>query len=174
MRVLVAFATTEGQTRKIAQAIVSKVRDLGHEAEVFDTSGLLGDLHPEQFDKIIVAASVHEQRHQESVEVFVAANRKTLQTKPTMFVSVSLAAAFEGGMADAQGYADSFFDDLNWRPSQSLLVAGAVRHGAYGYYKENILEHVVLKNRGLEDPESDHEFTDWAFLDRAVEEFIAV
>ncbi|NNE24855.1 MAG: protoporphyrinogen oxidase [Rhizobiales bacterium] len=169
-----AFGTTEGQTGKIAEAIASQVRGMGHEVEVFDTTGLQGDLNPELCDKIIVAASVHEQGHQESVEVFVAANRKTLQAKPTMFVSVSLAAAFEGGMADAQGYADAFFDDLDWRPSQSLLIAGAVRHGAYGYYKEHILEHVVLQDRELDNPESDHEFTDWTFLARAIKEFVGV
>ena len=174
MRVLVAYGTTEGQTRKIAETIASQIRGLGHEVESFDTSGLQGDLHPDSFDRIIVAASVHEQRHQESAAVFVEANRTTLEAKQTMFVSVSLAAAFEGGMADAQGYADAFFDDLTWRPSKCLPVAGAVRHGAYGYYKEHVLEHVVLQNRELDDPESDHEFTDWVSLAKAVEEFVAI
>ena len=174
MRVLVAYGTTEGQTQKIAEAITLQVGGLGHEVELFNTTGLQGDLHPEMFDKIIVAASVHERRHQESVGVFVAANRETLKAKPTMFVSVSLAAAFERGMADAQGYADAFFDDLSWRPSQILLVAGAVRHGAYGYYKEHILEHVVLQGRELDDRESDHEFTDWTFLAGAIADFVAV
>ena len=172
MRVLVAYGTTEGQTRKIAETIAAQVGGLGHEVELFDTSGLQGDLHPELFDTIIVAGSVHEQRHQESLEIFVVANRKTLQAKPTMFVSVSLAAAIEGGMADAQGYADTFFDDVDWRPSKTLLVAGAVRHGAYGYFKEQILEHIVLENRELDDPESDHEFTDWTFLAREIDKFV--
>ena len=172
MRALVAYGTTEGQTRKIAETIALQVGGLGHEVDLFDTSGFQRNLHPELFDIIIVAGSVHEQRHQESVEVFVVANRKKLQANPTMFVSVSLAAAFDDGMADAQGYADSFFDDVDWRPSKTLLVAGAVRHGAYGYYKEQILEHVVLENRELDDPESDHEFTDWTFLARAIDEFI--
>lgn len=172
MRALVAYGTTEGQTRKVAKTIALQISGLGHEVDLFETSGLQGDLHLELFDIIIVAGSIHEQRHQESVAIFVVANRKTLQAKPTMFVSVSLAAAFEGGMADAQGYADSFFDDVDWRPSKTLLVAGAVRHGAYGYYKEHILEHVVLENRELDDPERDHEFTDWTFLARAIDEFV--
>ncbi len=172
MRVLIAYGSTEGQTRKIAETIAGQVRALGHEAKLFDTSGLQGDLHPESFDKIIVAGSVHEERHQESVEIFVVANRKRLQAKPTMFISVSLAAAFEGGQADAQGYAEAFFDNVGWHPAQSLLVSGAVRHDAYGYYKEHILEHVVLENRDLDDPESDHEFTDWNALAKAINEFV--
>lgn len=172
MKVLVAYGTTEGQTRKISQAVAAQLRALDHEVEVFDTTGLLGELDPEAFDAIIVAGSVHEQRHQESVVVFVTANREKLESKPTMFISVSLAAAFEEGMSDAQAYADSFFDSVGWRPTQSLLVAGAVKHGEYGYYTEQILQHIVLKDRKLEHPEQDHEFTDWEFLANAIEEFV--
>lgn len=172
MKVLIAYGTTEGQTRKIAEAVAAQISELGHDFELFDTSGLKGDLHPESFDKIIIAGSVHEQQHQKAVEIFVAVNLKKLQTKPTMFLSVSLAAAFEDGLADAQGYVDSFFGNVGWRPAQSLLVAGAVRHGEYGYYKEQILNHVVLEHRNLDDPESDHEFTDWKLLAKAIIEFI--
>ena len=92
MKVLIAYGTTEGQTRKIAEAVAAQISELGHDFELFDTSGLKGDLHPESFDKIIIAGSVHEQQHQEAVEIFVAVNLKKLQTKPTIFLSVSLAA----------------------------------------------------------------------------------
>lgn len=172
MKVLIAYGTTEGQTRKISEALAAQIHGLGHEVELFDTSGLPGGLHVESFDKIIIAGSVHEQRHQETVEIFVLAYLKTLQTKPTMFLSISLAAAFEDGLSDAKGYVDDFLEKVDWRPAHSLLVAGAVRHGEYGYYREQILEHVVLEGRGLDDPESDHEFTDWVFLARSVSEFV--
>ncbi len=55
MKVLIAYGTTEGQTRKIVDAAAAQVIALGHDAEVFDTSLLLDGLHPETFDKIIVA-----------------------------------------------------------------------------------------------------------------------
>ena len=172
MKLLIAYGTTEGQTRKIAEAVATQIGELGHDVEVFDTTGLLGERHPETFDKIIVAGSVHEKQHQESVAIFAVANLKKLQAKPTMFISVSLAAAFENGLPDAQGYVDSFIKDVGWQPGQTLLVAGAVRHGEYGYYREHILEHVVLKGRNLDDPESDHEFTDWKSLAKAVDAFV--
>ena len=172
MRVLIAYGTTEGQTRKIAEAISEQVSGLGHEVELFDTSGLKGDLRPESFDKIIVAASVHNHRHQESVELFAMSNLKTLQAKPTLFISVSIAAAFEVGLPEAQGYVDSFVKDIGWQPRQTLLVAGAVRHGEYGYAKELLVEHIVLRGRDLDDPKKDQEFTDWEALASAVGAFI--
>ena len=172
MKVLIAYGSTEGQTRKISETLAAQIRELGHEVELFDTSGLPGGLHVEEFDKVIMAGSVHEKLHQDSLEIFVVSRLKKLQTKPTMFLSVSLAAAFEDGTTEAKGYVDSFLDKVGWCPTQILLVAGAVRHGEYGYYKEQILEHVVLEGRGLEDTASDHEFTDWEFLAKSIDEFI--
>jgi menaquinone-dependent protoporphyrinogen oxidase len=173
MRVLIAYGTTEGQTRKIAKAVAAQIGALDHDVELFDTSGLLGELRPESFDRIIVAGSVHEQQHQETLEIFVIANLKKLQAKPTLFISVSLAAAFDNGLSDAQGYVESFVKDVGWQPGQTLLVAGAVRHGEYGYYREQILEHVVLEGRDLDDPQKDHEFTDWKSLAEAIGVFVA-
>ena len=65
MRVLVAFGTSEGQTRKIAEAVAARVRGLGHDAHVFDTASSPADLGIDLYDKIVVAGSVHHKRHQE-------------------------------------------------------------------------------------------------------------
>ena len=172
MRVLIAYGSTEGQTQKIARTISEQISGLGHDAQLFNTSELLGDLRPSSFDRIIVAGSVHNKRHQESVELFAMANLKTLQAKPTMFISVSIAAAYEEGLPEAQGYVDSFVSDIGWQPGQTLLVAGAVRHGEYGYFRELIVEHIMLRDLGLNDPKKDHEFTDWAALAKAIEAFV--
>ena len=173
MKVLIAYGTTEGQTGKIAGTIAGQIQDLGHEAVLFDTSNPQSDLRADSFDRIIVAGSVHEERHQESVEVFVLAHRDALQAKPTLFLSVSLAAAFEDKAADARRYVDMFLERVDWRPTTTELVAGAVRHAEYDYYREQILAHVVLEGRDLDDPESDQEFTDWGALAKAVEAFLA-
>ncbi len=172
MRVLIAYGTTEGQTRKIVETVAAQITALGHDVEVFDTTELLGDLNPQTFDRIIVAGSVHEGLHQESVELFALGNLSTLQEVPTMFISVSLAAAFESSLSDAQGYVDAFVKEVGWQPGKTLLVAGAVRHGEYDYYQEQILEHVVLEDRDVDAPKDDHEFTDWQALAKNSEVFV--
>ncbi len=172
MRTLVAFGTSEGQTRKIAAFIAKHVHERGHDVQLFDTAGSAGDLHVGSWNKIIVAGSVHQQRHQELVEIFVAAKRSELQAKPTLFLSVSLSAAFAEGMQDAQGYVSAFLRDTGWQPTRCLLVAGALRYAEYDYFKEQIIEHVVMKDRRLCEPKGDHEFTDWLSLSRAVDEFL--
>lgn len=172
MRILVAFGTSEGQTRKVAEAVAARVHDLGHDAHLFDTASSPADLHIDSYDKIVVAGSVHQQRHQESVEVFVAVKLAELQKRPTLFLSVSLGAAFAEGMTDARSYVDAFLASTGWKPTQSLLIAGALRHAEYDYFMEQIIEHVVLKGRRVEGPNGDHEFTDWASLSQVIDAFV--
>ena len=64
MRILIAYGTSEGQTRKIANRVAACVHELGHDAHLFDTASL-EDTHVGSYDKVIVAGSVHQQRHQE-------------------------------------------------------------------------------------------------------------
>ena len=170
MKILIAYGTSEGQTRKIAAAAAARMLELGHEAHLFDTASL-EDIHVDSYDKIVVAGSVHQQRHQDSVEIFVMASLAELQKRPTLFLSVSLSAAFPEGMLEAQSYVDAFFVSTGWKPSQSLLVAGALRYSEYDYFKEQIIEYVVLKGRKVEGPKGDYEFTDWETLSRAVDSF---
>ena len=105
-------------------------------------------------------------------EVFVTAKLAQLQRKPTLFVSVSLSAAFAEGMKEAQSYVDAFLAGTGWKPTQSFLVAGALRYGEYDYFKEQVIEHLVLKGRKAKEPKEDYEFTDWAALSRIINSFV--
>jgi menaquinone-dependent protoporphyrinogen oxidase len=173
MNVLIAYASTEGQTRKIANFIADHIRSLDHKVKVFDTGSTLHDVDVNEFDKVILAASVHQQKHQDSLEIYVAAKRKKLEVRPTLFVSVSLAAAFTDTQHEATRYMNEFLSELGWQPSSMLAVAGAVRHDEYGYYREQILEHVVLDGIHLDDVREDREFTDWGALASEVDEFVS-
>jgi len=172
MKILIAYATTEGQTRKIAQAVADQLVELGHEVELLDTARKRRDVHTDDFDAFIVAASVHQDAHQNEIEVFVTACLQVLTAKPGMFMSVSLAAAFEEKAADATAYISNFIDRTGWTPDHSLAVAGAVRSEEYDYFQQQILEHIILKDRDELRPDKPQEFTDWTGLAKAVKEFL--
>jgi menaquinone-dependent protoporphyrinogen oxidase len=95
-----------------------------------------------------------------------------LHKKPALFLSVSLSAAFAEGMQEAQGYVDALLVETGWKLTQTVLVAGALRHEEYDYFRAQIIERVVLKGRKVEKPDQDHEFTNWAALDSIIESFI--
>ena len=125
--VLISFATTECQTRKIAERISANVREQGHEVSNYDTASLTGIPEVGAFDAVIVAASVHQQQHQDSAINVTIAHRDQLLRKPSAFVSVSLSAAMPGGQAEAQHYVDRFIATTGWSPSRTLLLGGALR-----------------------------------------------
>lgn len=172
MKILIVYGTTEGQTQIIAERVAAQLREAGHKPELYDAARRPGDLDIGVFDKIIVAGSVHQKQHQRSLEIFALSNLAQLKAKPTLFLSVSLSAAFEDGRADAQGYVDEFFAYTGWQASQALLVAGALRYDEYDYFMEQIVEHIVLKGRAVNGPKGDHEFTDWDGLARSVDAFL--
>ena len=172
MAVLIAYGTIEGQTGKIAKFVQEHLRSSGEDVVVFDTSNTLGEPDLTGVDKIILAASVHERRHPQPFEVFVGSNREFFAKHPTLFLSVSLKAAFESGQEEAQDFADEMKLRTGLEPDNELLVAGAIRSESYDFYASQVLKHVVLAGQKFDPAVRDHEFTDWSALTSCVDNFV--
>ena len=171
-RILVVYGTTEGQTRKIALRIGQIARGHGYGAEVIDAT-----LHPspDGFDAVIVAASVHQLRHQSSVIHFAAEHRHQLNELPTAFFSVSLSAALAEPQhqVEARECAAQLLADTRWHPETVKLVAGALRYSQYDFFERLLMQMIARQDGRDTDTSRDWEYTDWAQLQRDVEEFLA-
>ena len=126
----------------------------------------------ETYDAIIIAASVHQECHQEAITNFVIAHREALGTKPSAFISVSLSAVLEGARTEAKKYVDSFVSVTGWRPTRTLLLGGALRFTEYDYFQEQIVKFIVMKRGNAPSAGRDREFTDWQALADFVDGFI--
>ena len=162
MKFLLIYATTEGHTRKIVEFVASQLKELKHEVELLDSARRLLDLEISAYDAVIIAGSVHQRKHQETVTNFIIAHRGQLEKLPVLLISVSLSIAFDSGDEEAQNYVDMLVDYTGFKPTSRLLVAGALRFDEYDYFMEQIVEFVVLKDQ--ENISSDKEFTDWSQL----------
>ena len=171
MKALIAYGTTEGQTRKVAEHVAGLVRERGGDADLHNCERHAAALQVADYDAVAVVASIHQQAHQESVMQFVQAQRDALQAKPALFLSVSLSAAFDDKRAEAQGYVDDFLSQTGWKPTATHLVAGAVRPSQYDYFEQEIVERIVLKGHESE-AEGERELTDWDDLSAAVTAFL--
>ncbi len=172
MKVIIAYATLEGQTGKIARFAEAELTALGHEVEVYDVADAARWPTLEGADHVILAASVHERRHPKDFEVFVAARAEDLNMRHTMMISVSLSAAFAEGMAEAQDYVDEMKMRTELEPEKELLVAGAIRTGKYDYFAAQVVRHVVMRGRDFDPAAKEHEFTDWAALAHDISAFV--
>ncbi len=173
MNILIIFATIEGQTGKIARYVETLLQDADHQVTLVDAGDKAVSFSLDNVDKVILAGSVHERRHPKPFEVLIAANAKTLQAFETMMLSVSMSAAFPEGLDEAQDYVDEMKMRTGLVTKSDVLVAGAIRSREYDYYASQVLRHVVLHNRDFDPDTEEHEFTDWAQLDKAVSQFVS-
>jgi menaquinone-dependent protoporphyrinogen oxidase len=172
MTVLIVFGSVEGQTKKVAKFVEKVSRCAGLSTRLVDAADERETVSFDGVTSVILAASVHERRHPARFEGFVLAHEKELDTRRTMFLSVSLSAAFPEGREDAQDYADEMKMRTEFDPDCELLVAGAVRTRSYDYYATQVLRHVVLRGRNFDPSVQEYEFTDWDELESAVAEFL--
>jgi len=172
MEILIVYETVEGQTRKIVEFIEDRMTSAGHAVRRFNTQDKLGSVSFDGIDKVILAAPVHERRHPKGFEVFVAASRDALKACPTLFVSVSLKAAFPEGQEDAQDYLAEMKMRTGFEPDREVLAAGAVRTSSYGYFESQVVQNVILGDRQVDLIDGVREFTDWGALGAEIDKFL--
>ncbi len=171
-RLLIVYATTEGQTRKIADWLAEQARGRGHDADAHDAAALPAGLDMAGYDAAIVAGSVHMGHHQAAVEHFVKAHRPALERKPAAFVSVSLSAAGDAeDRADALACAEQFLAQTGWHPARVHLAAGAFRFTQYDFFRRWIMRRIAREKH--QPTQGDTEYTDWADLGRFLDSFLA-
>lgn len=166
-RILIVYASTYGQTERIAHRIGSVLAELGHEVRVDDVKPLSPTLPLEPYDGVIVASSVYYERHHKEAREWVRRNRSVLERKQTAFVSVCGAAGAEAGREEAAGYANKFLEETGWRPRLVQSFGGAFAYTKYWFGLRWVMKRIAKSRGGPLDTSQDHDLADWA----AVEEF---
>lgn len=163
-RLLIAYATKEGQCSKIADFMAQEAARLGWPSEVLDVSTLPEDWRPPESAALALVASIHQGTHSKATYGFVKAALPWLQEHPTLFVSVSMSAADESpkAQAEARGCLERFLNETTWKPTMQATVAGALRYTQYNFFVRWIMKRIAAEHGGDTDTTHDHEYTNWA------------
>lgn len=172
MRILVCYASTEGQTRKIARFCADRLFGAGHSVELLNATDTEG-LEVGSFDAAILAGSVHVGRVQAGLKEFSAANANALNGMSTLFLQVSLAAAGDDAeeRGDLDRIAHAFCDEAGWTPGAIHQVAGAFRFTEYDFFRSWAMRYIARQKGQQVDPRKDREYTDWDALARILEDW---
>jgi menaquinone-dependent protoporphyrinogen oxidase len=170
-RILVIYGTTEGQTAKIGRFMGETLRAGGISTDVIEAR--TASPSPDDYDAVIVAASLHAGGYQRAVRRWVHANAQALNKMPTAFVSVCLAVLQHDPKVTQEitDIAERFFNATGWRPGIRKFVAGALRYSRYNWFKRWAMVRIVRKAGGDVDTSHDYEYTGWADLRIFAEEF---
>lgn len=174
MKLIIGYATTEGQTQKIALHLMDRLVDQGHSVALASLKDA-GPIDLARFDAVILGASVHIGHYQSILSEFADTHADALNAMPSLLLSVSLAAAGHDS-EDWRGLEtilSDFTGATGWTPGQVVQVAGAYEPSKYDVFRRFVMRRVIA----AKDPEADldrgKEYTDWDDLDAQVDAWIA-
>lgn len=173
--VLIVHASRHGQTAAIAQRMGVALGARGHDVELLDAAHPQPALELERFEGVIVGSPIYVGKYLPPIVRWVREHRALLERVPSAFFSVNLAIASRtsDGLAETQPIADAFFAKTGWRPARVALLAGALPYTRYNFLIRFVMRRIAGKAGGDTDTSRDHEYTDWAAVERFAAEFAA-
>jgi len=183
-RVLLAYATREGQTEKIADHLAGTLRARSLAVDVVDVAGPVAAVDVAAYDHVVLAASLHLGKHEPEMIAFVRTNKAKLAEVPTSLLSVSMSEAGvedptrtleqrRKAVANVKDAIDKFLADTGLHPGRVMPVAGALKYLEYGWLVRFVMKRISQAEGGPTDTSRDYEMTDWVALGRFAEEVAA-
>jgi menaquinone-dependent protoporphyrinogen oxidase len=172
--IVIAYDTTEGQTRNIAQRMADAVACAGHQVELNDVRKLPSGFSVKQFDAAIVGASIHLGKHSKRFTEFVALHQTDLDNIPSAFFSVSLSAAGPEGekKKEAEKFVTDLLEQTDWHPKMTATFAGGLLYREYWFLKRWMMKKIAKDGGKDTDTSKNHVYTDWDAVDQFVVDFL--
>jgi menaquinone-dependent protoporphyrinogen oxidase len=169
----VFYATSEGQTRRIAERLADQIRRHGLDSRAIAIiSDQAAHLDWTRIRGVALGASLHMQRHQPEAVAFARVHHRALSAIPGLFFSVSLAAASARAseVEAASRLANQFAADTGWSPWRVAPVAGRLAYTQYNWFVRLFMRRIAVKEGGSADTTRDHEYTNWAQVEQLADE----
>lgn len=158
----VFYATTEGQTRRIAERLVAIFCDHGFTSRALDVASANADyVDWPRVRAALVGASLHAHRHQRAAASFVREHAHDLNAHPSAFFSVSLATTSPNPAEreEASQIASKFAERGGWCPDEIVCMAGRLAYTEYGFLTRLIMKRIARRHGMPTDTSRDYEFT---------------
>lgn len=174
MNILILYGSTEGQTATIAERLAELFRGKGHPVTVLSGEHLPASFSVAGFDATIIGGSIHMGRYQPYVKAFITAHLDWLNAVPSALFTVCMAVRSQLAKDRAAGraYGERLLKETGWRPGLNQTFAGAVKYTRYGFFTRFMMKQISKREGGSTDTSRDHEYTDWAEVERFADEFL--
>jgi len=172
-QILFLYATREGQTLRVCEAMAEVAQLEGHTARLLELSDPSSLQALAECDKVILGASIHYGSLPSNLYGFVTAFRSEIEKRPNAFFCLNLTAR-KLGKDTPQGsvYMRTFLKKSPWQPQQLAVFAGALYYSRYTWYDRMMIRLIMWITGGPTDPAQDVEFTDWGKVRATAREWI--
>ncbi|MDB4159004.1 menaquinone-dependent protoporphyrinogen IX dehydrogenase [Gammaproteobacteria bacterium] len=166
MQNLIIYSTTDGQTISIAEKI----------GEVLENSKVISiadaeTLNLNDFETIVIGASIRYGKHKHEVYKFIKDNLEILDAKKNAFFSVNVVARKpEKNTPDTNPYMQKFLELSKWSPKNLSVFAGKIDYPQYKFVDKQMIRFIMWMTKGPTDINGTFEFTDWKKVESFAEE----
>ncbi|MDA9247525.1 menaquinone-dependent protoporphyrinogen IX dehydrogenase [Gammaproteobacteria bacterium] len=161
---LIIYSTTDGQTLEICKKIFSKLNVSESSNIIHISKAERLDLN--QFDKIIIGASIRYGKHKPELYEFIKKNVACLEAKENAFFSVNVVARKpEKNTPETNPYMQKFLELSPWSPKKLAVFAGKIDYPKYKFIDKHMIRLIMWITKGPTDVKNTYEFTDWNGVD---------
>ena len=160
MSCLLIYSSTDGQTKKICDVIKENLPNK-NPIQICTVDEAI-NLDINNYDQIILGASIRYGNYKSNLFKFIKNNREILDTKKNAFFSVNVVARKkEKSTPDTNPYIKKFLKKTKWRPKKIQVFAGKVDYPNYGFFNKLVIKFIMFITKGPTDTSQSYEFTNW-------------
>ena len=156
MKKIFIYSSSNGQSLKICEILNEEKESLILNIDRLNSVNL------DNFDQIIIGASVKYGDHNKKIYNFVKNNKILLKRKKTVFFSVNATARkSEKNTPNTNPYIIKFLKKTNWKPDHIGVFAGKIDFPNYNFLEKHLIKFIMWITNGPTDTTKTYEFTDW-------------
>jgi len=163
--ILIAYSTSDGQTRAICERIARGLEPLGVSVSLRPVPEC-SDADVAASSAIVIGASIRYGKHKPEVAAFVTRHRATLQARPNALFSVNVVARKpQKDRPETNPYFKRLLQEIAWQPQLAEVFAGRIDYPHLGPVDRTMIRVIMWLTKGPTDPTRSFEFTDWQRVD---------
>lgn len=158
---LIIYSSTDGQTIKICERIMSIIGD----CKIVSIDEAKNE-NLSKYEKVIVGASIRYGKHKPELYEYISENCDHLIDINASFFSVNVVARKpEKNTPLTNPYVQKFLSISQWHPSLIGVFAGKIDYPRYGLIDKFMIRLIMWITRGPTDTKNVYEFTNWDDVD---------
>jgi menaquinone-dependent protoporphyrinogen oxidase len=170
-KVLILFASREGQTAKIARQIREHLAQEGIAVDLVNAKDTraTAQIALEQYNLLIFGVSMHAGGLARELVRFINRNAEEIKQQHRTLFLVLLSAATKDPQLRARTLADAqqkVQRQLNVSFDQIEMIAGALTYSKYSMPVKWLMRRIAKEAGGDTDTSKDYEYTDWSQVAR--------
>jgi len=158
--ILVLYSTTDGHTLTICKRIKNYLNQLANITLISLFNYKKEEL--ENYDIIIIGASIRYGKHNPRVKEFVINNLQLLKNKQNAFFTVNVVARKTNkNTPETNPYLIKFLNSISWKPDIVDVFAGRLDYPSISFWDKQMIRLIMYMTKGPTDTKKTYEFTDW-------------